>query len=319
MKFAMVFPGQGSQSVGMLQGYGESAEVQEVLAVASEALKQDIGKLIAEGPAEELNRTVNTQPVMLTAGFAAYRLWRALGGPEPDIVAGHSLGEYTALVAAGALDFADALPLVRFRAQAMQEAVPQGEGAMAAILGLDDDTVRAACAEAAEGQVVEPVNYNAPSQVVIAGHAAAVERAMAAAKARGAKRTVRLPVSGTSRSAMATISLPIRFICQMPMPDTTARPARHSPTTPKTLAPTLKPPPDGFAVFGLPADFAEAGLLCAGGVTLPFGIAAVSVLLADIMKAPRSDRRYAEPLDQAPQSRTYRAVQNFSGKVCLNA
>jgi [acyl-carrier-protein] S-malonyltransferase len=202
MKFAMVFPGQGSQSVGMLQGYGESAEVQEVLAVASEALKQDIGKLIAEGPAEELNRTVNTQPVMLTAGFAAYRLWRALGGPEPDIVAGHSLGEYTALVAAGALDFADALPLVRFRAQAMQEAVPQGEGAMAAILGLDDDTVRAACAEAAEGQVVEPVNYNAPSQVVIAGHAAAVERAMAAAKARGAKRTVRLPVSAPFHSSL---------------------------------------------------------------------------------------------------------------------
>ncbi|MCG6875644.1 MAG: ACP S-malonyltransferase [Betaproteobacteria bacterium] len=202
MKFAMVFPGQGSQSVGMLQGYGESAEVQEVLAVASEALKQDIGKLIAEGPAEELNRTVNTQPVMLTAGFAAYRLWRALDGPEPDIVAGHSLGEYTALVAAGALDFADALPLVRFRAQAMQEAVPQGEGAMAAVLGLDDDAVRAACAEAAEGQVVEPVNYNAPSQVVIAGHAAAVERAMAAAKARGAKRTVRLPVSAPFHSSL---------------------------------------------------------------------------------------------------------------------
>jgi [acyl-carrier-protein] S-malonyltransferase len=202
MKFAMVFPGQGSQSVGMLQGYGESPEVRDVLAVASETLKQDIGKLIAEGPAEELNRTVNTQPVMLTAGFAAYRLWRALGGPEPDIVAGHSLGEYTALVAAGAIDFAAALPLVRFRAQAMQDAVPQGEGAMAAILGLDDDTVQAACADAAEGEVVEPVNYNAPSQVVIAGHAAAVQRAMAAAKARGAKRTVMLPVSAPFHSSL---------------------------------------------------------------------------------------------------------------------
>jgi [acyl-carrier-protein] S-malonyltransferase len=202
MKFAMVFPGQGSQSVGMLQGYGESAEISEVLAVASSVLKQDIGKLIAEGPAEELNRTVNTQPVMLTAGVAAYRLWRALGGPEPEMVAGHSLGEYTALVAADAIDFADALPLVRFRAQAMQEAVPQGEGAMAAILGLDDDAVRAACAEAAEGQVVEPVNYNAPSQVVIAGHAGAVQRAMAAAKTRGAKRTVMLPVSAPFHSSL---------------------------------------------------------------------------------------------------------------------
>jgi len=202
MKFAMVFPGQGSQSVGMLQGYGESAEVREVLAVASDVLKQDIGKLIAEGPAEELNRTVNTQPVMLTAGVAAYRLWRAMSGPEPDIVAGHSLGEYTALVAAGAIDFSDALPLVRFRAQAMQDAVPQGEGAMAAILGLDDDAVRAACAEAAEGQVVEPVNYNAPSQVVIAGNAAAVQRAMAAAKTRGAKRTVMLPVSAPFHSSL---------------------------------------------------------------------------------------------------------------------
>jgi len=202
MKFAMVFPGQGSQSVDMLQGYGESAEVRDVLAVASDALKQDIGTLIAEGPAEELNRTVNTQPVMLTAGFAAYRVWRALGGPEPDIVAGHSLGEYTALVTAGALDFADALPLVRLRAQAMQDAVPQGEGAMAAILGLEDDAVRAACAEAADGQVVEPVNYNAPSQVVIAGHTAAVQRAMAAAKARGAKRAVMLPVSAPFHSSL---------------------------------------------------------------------------------------------------------------------
>jgi [acyl-carrier-protein] S-malonyltransferase len=202
MKFAMVFPGQGSQSVGMLEGYGESPEVREVLAIASEALKQDIGKLIAEGPAEELSRTVNTQPVMLTAGVAAYRVWRALGGPEPEMVAGHSLGEYSALVVAGAIEFSAALPLVRFRAQAMQEAVPQGEGAMAAILGLDDETVRAACAEASEGQVVEAVNYNAPNQVVIAGHAAAVQRAIAAAKSRGAKRAVTLPVSAPFHSSL---------------------------------------------------------------------------------------------------------------------
>jgi [acyl-carrier-protein] S-malonyltransferase len=202
MTFGIVFPGQGSQSVGMLAGYGDAPEVREVLGIAAEVLKQDVGKLMAEGPAEELNRTVNTQPVMLTAGFAVYRLWRALGGPEPSVVAGHSLGEYTALVAAGALAFEDALPLVRLRAQAMQEAVPLGEGAMAALLGLDDDAVRAACAEAAQGQVVEPVNFNAPGQVVIAGHAQAVQRAMDAAKARGAKRAVLLPVSAPFHSSL---------------------------------------------------------------------------------------------------------------------
>jgi len=202
MKFGMVFPGQGAQSVGMLAGYGDAAEVREVLATASEVLKQDVAKLIAEGPAEELNRTINTQPVMLTAGYAAYRLWRGLGGPEPVVVAGHSLGEYTALVAAGALAFEDALPLVRLRAQAMQEAVPQGEGAMAAILGLDEDAVRLACAESAQGQVVEAVNFNAPGQVVIAGHSGAVERAIAAAKAKGAKRAVSLPVSAPFHSSL---------------------------------------------------------------------------------------------------------------------
>jgi [acyl-carrier-protein] S-malonyltransferase len=202
MKFGMVFPGQGAQSVGMLAGYGDASEVQEVLATASEVLQQDLAKLIAEGPAEELSRTVNTQPVMLTAGYAAYRLWRAIGGPEPVVLAGHSLGEYTALVAAGALAFEDALPLVRLRAQAMQEAVPQGEGAMAAILGLDEDAVRLACAESAQGQVVEAVNFNAPGQVVIAGHAGAVERAVAAAKARGAKRAVPLPVSAPFHSSL---------------------------------------------------------------------------------------------------------------------
>jgi [acyl-carrier-protein] S-malonyltransferase len=202
MKFGMVFPGQGAQSVGMLAGYGDAAEVREVLEAASAVLKQDLARLIAEGPAEELSRTVNTQPVMLTAGYAAYRLWRGLGGPEPVVVAGHSLGEYTALVAAGALAFEDALPLVRLRAQAMQEAVPQGEGAMAAILGLDDDAVHLACAESAQGQVVEAVNFNAPGQVVIAGHAAAVERAIAAAKGKGAKRAVSLPVSAPFHSSL---------------------------------------------------------------------------------------------------------------------
>jgi [acyl-carrier-protein] S-malonyltransferase len=202
MKFGMVFPGQGAQSVGMLAGYGDAAEVREVLEAASAVLKQDLARLIAEGPAEELSRTVNTQPVMLTAGYAAYRLWRGLGGPEPVVVAGHSLGEYTALVAAEALAFEDALPLVRLRAQAMQEAVPQGEGAMAAILGLDDDAVHLACAESAQGQVVEAVNFNAPGQVVIAGHAAAVERAIAAAKGKGAKRAVSLPVSAPFHSSL---------------------------------------------------------------------------------------------------------------------
>jgi [acyl-carrier-protein] S-malonyltransferase len=201
-RFAMVFPGQGSQSVGMLQGYGDLPEVRDVLARASAALGQDIARLIADGPAEELNRTINTQPVMLTAGYAAYQAWRALGGAEPEVLAGHSLGEYTALVIAGAIDFADALPLVRFRAQAMQEAVPQGVGAMAAVLGLDDAAINAACAEAAQGQVVEPVNFNAPGQTVIAGHAEAVQRAIAAAKTRGAKRTIPLPVSAPFHSSL---------------------------------------------------------------------------------------------------------------------
>ena len=198
----MVFPGQGSQSVGMMQPYGDIAAVRDVLAEASDALNQDLRKLMAEGPAEQLNLTVNTQPVMLTAGYAAYRAWISLGGAEPALVAGHSLGEYTALVAAGVLSFRDALPLVRFRAQAMQEAVPQGQGAMAAILGLDEDAVRAACAEAAQGEVVQAVNFNSPGQVVIAGHAAAVKRACDAAKAKGAKRALPLPVSAPFHSAL---------------------------------------------------------------------------------------------------------------------
>jgi [acyl-carrier-protein] S-malonyltransferase len=202
MKLAMVFPGQGSQSVGMLAGYGDAPVIRETLAEASDILRQDVGKLMAEGPAEDLNSTVNTQPVMVIAGICAWRLWREFGGAEPMLVAGHSLGEYTALVAAGALSFSDCLPLVRLRARAMQEAVPQGKGGMAAILGLDDDAVRAACAEAAGDQVCEAVNFNAPSQVVIAGHADAVKRAMEVAKARGAKRALALPVSAPFHSSL---------------------------------------------------------------------------------------------------------------------
>jgi [acyl-carrier-protein] S-malonyltransferase len=201
-KSAFVFPGQGSQTVGMMQAFAESPVVRQVFSEASEALGEDVWKLVAEGPTEKLNSTVNTQPVMLTAGYATYRAWLEAGGREPDMVAGHSLGEYTALVAAGVIAFRDAVPLVRFRAQAMQEAVPVGTGAMAAILGLDDDVVRKACAEAADGEVVEAVNFNAPSQVVIAGHKTAVERAAAAAKAAGAKRAVMLPVSAPFHSSL---------------------------------------------------------------------------------------------------------------------
>jgi [acyl-carrier-protein] S-malonyltransferase len=202
MKFAMVFPGQGSQSIGMMQAYGDLPEIRETLAEASDVLHQDIARLMAEGPADELSRTVNTQPVMVTAGYAVFRAWLALGGAKPAMVAGHSLGEYTALVAAGALAFRDCLPLVRLRAQAMQAAVPEGTGAMAAILGLEDDKVVAACAEAAAGEVVEAVNFNSPGQVVIAGHAAAVKRGAEMAKARGAKRAVMLPVSAPFHSSL---------------------------------------------------------------------------------------------------------------------
>ncbi len=202
MKFAFVFPGQGSQTVGMLNAFADHAIVRETVQEASDALNQDLGKLIAEGPAEDLNLTTNTQPVMLTAAYAIYRAWQQAGGPAPAIVAGHSLGEYTALVAAGALAFRDAVPLVRFRAQAMQTAVPVGEGGMAAILGLDDDTVRAVCAEASVAGVVEAVNFNAPAQVVIAGHKAAVEKACEVAKAKGAKRALPLPVSAPFHSSL---------------------------------------------------------------------------------------------------------------------
>jgi [acyl-carrier-protein] S-malonyltransferase len=202
MKFAMVFPGQGSQSVGMLAGYGDIPAIRKTVAEASEILEQDIGRLIAQGPREELDSTVNTQPVMVTAGICAWRAWRELGGSEPALVAGHSLGEYTALVAAEAISLSDCLPLVRLRAKAMQDAVPHGQGAMAAILGLEDDAVRAACAEAAGEEVCEAVNFNAPSQVVIAGHVGAVRRAMEVAKARGAKRALALPVSAPFHSSL---------------------------------------------------------------------------------------------------------------------
>ena len=202
MKLAFVFPGQGSQSVGMMQGWGERAEVRATFVEASDALGQDLWALVTDGPADLLNQTVNTQPAMLAADIAAWRVWRAAGGTIPVLMAGHSLGEYAALVAAGSLNFADAIRLVRFRAEAMQAAVPEGVGAMAAILGLDDDAVRVVCAGAAAGEVVEAVNLNSPGQVVIAGNKAAVERAMVLAKEKGAKRALPLPVSVPSHSSL---------------------------------------------------------------------------------------------------------------------
>ncbi len=199
----MMFPGQGSQSVGMLSALAASdAIVTQTFAEASGALGFDLWELCQRGPEEQLAQTENTQPAMLAAGVAAWRAWRGRGGPAAVRMAGHSLGEYTALVCAGALDFARAVELVRFRGQAMQRAVPAGTGAMAAILGLDDSVIEAACAEAARGEVVQPVNYNSPGQLVIAGHAAAVARAIEACKARGAKRAVALPVSVPSHSAL---------------------------------------------------------------------------------------------------------------------
>lgn len=202
MKFAFVFPGQGSQSVGMMQGFDALPVVRKTFEEAGDVLKLDLWQMVTAGPVETINQTINTQPVMLTAGVAVYRAWQEMGGNQPEFMAGHSLGEYTALVAAGALSFADALPLVRYRAQVMQEAVAEGVGGMAAILGLDDDAVRAVCAEAAQGEVVEAVNFNSPGQVVIAGSKAAVERGMELAKARGAKRALPLPVSVPSHCSL---------------------------------------------------------------------------------------------------------------------
>jgi len=201
-KFAFVFPGQGSQAVGMLNGFADNPVVSETLAEASDAIQMDIVRLIAEGPKEDLDLTTNTQPVMLSASVAFYRAWLAAGGALPEVVAGHSLGEFSALVAAGVIPFADAVRLVRFRAQAMQEAVPVGQGGMAAILGLSDEDVIAACAEAAQGDVVEPANFNAPAQLVIAGHKGALERACEVAKEKGAKRAIMLPVSAPFHSSL---------------------------------------------------------------------------------------------------------------------
>ena len=202
--FAFLFPGQGSQTVGMLDAWGDHPAVQDTLAEASSVLGQDVGQMIAQGPAETLALTTHTQPVMLTAGIACYRAWRAEGGAEPAAVAGHSLGEYTALVAAGVLTLADALPLVRFRAQAMQEAVPVGTGAMAAILGLDARTVSQGCAQAAAatGEVVEAANFNDPNQTVIAGSKAGVDKGCEILKGKGAKRALLLTVSAPFHSSL---------------------------------------------------------------------------------------------------------------------
>ncbi len=202
MKLAMVFPGQGSQAVGMLQAYAGLPEVDQVLLEVHQILGAEFVRLLHEGPAEALNLTVNTQPAMLTVGVAVFRAWRKLGGPVPEVVAGHSLGEYAALVAAESISLREGLPLVRFRAESMQDAVPAGQGAMAAILNLDDDAVRAACAEAAENEIVQAVNFNAPGQVVIAGHKGAVARAIEACKSRGARRALPLPVSAPFHSSL---------------------------------------------------------------------------------------------------------------------
>ncbi|MDE2069796.1 MAG: ACP S-malonyltransferase [Gammaproteobacteria bacterium] len=203
MSFAAVFPGQGSQSIGMLASFlPEYPEIKQVFAEASEVLNYDLWELVQAGPDERLNSTERTQPALLAAGVALWRLWQSSKGSKPAFMTGHSLGEYTALVCAGALDFKAAIKLVEFRGQAMQQAVPPGAGAMAAILGLEDETVRLACMEAAQGQVVQAVNFNSPGQVVIAGEKPAVERAMASCSAKGAKRAVLLPVSVPSHCAL---------------------------------------------------------------------------------------------------------------------
>lgn len=203
MSTAFVFPGQGSQSVGMQADLPERwPQVRETYSQASEALDFDLLELVSEGPAERLNQTINTQPAMLTAGVATWRAWKAAGGLDPAMMAGHSLGEYTALVCAGALDFAEAVRLVRRRAELMQGAVPSGEGAMAAVLGLDDRSIADACASASGDGVVEPVNFNAPGQVVVAGQRVAVERLVEVAKAAGARRAILLAVSVPAHSSL---------------------------------------------------------------------------------------------------------------------
>jgi [acyl-carrier-protein] S-malonyltransferase len=200
-KLAFFFPGQGSQSVGMMSGFGDAKIIRDTFIEASDILGVDFWAMATEAN-ESINETTNTQPIMLIAGVATWRAWQAVSAHTPSVLAGHSLGEYTALVASGALSFADSLPLVRYRAEVMQNAVPAGVGAMAAILGLDDDVVRAVCAEAAQDQVLEAVNFNSPGQVVIAGSKAAVERGMALAKDKGAKRALPLPVSVPSHCAL---------------------------------------------------------------------------------------------------------------------
>jgi len=200
-KFAFLFPGQGSQSVGMMSGFGESAIIRDTFTEASDILGFDFWAMATE-PNEAINETTNTQPIMLIAGVATWRAWQASTDKLPSVLAGHSLGELTALVVSGALSFSDALPLVRLRAEVMQSAVPAGVGAMAAILGLDDEVVREVCAEAAQTEVLEAVNFNSPGQVVIAGNKAAVERGMELAKAKGAKRALALPVSVPSHCAL---------------------------------------------------------------------------------------------------------------------
>ena len=202
MSLAIVFPGQGSQSIGMMKGFADMPIVERTFLEANTILGIDLWTMVREGPAEALNQTVNTQPVMLVAGVACWRAWREKNGPLPQWLAGHSLGEYSALVAADALRFEDALPLVRFRAQAMQEAVPEGTGGIAAIVGLDAATVEQVCREAAQGEVLEPANLNSPVQVVIAGHRAAVERGMARAKDKGAKIATLLPMSAPSHCSL---------------------------------------------------------------------------------------------------------------------
>lgn len=205
MKFAFVFPGQGSQSVGMMNGYANLPIIQETFREASDILKQDFWSMVNSGPAEDLNLTVNTQPLMLIAGIAVYRAWISLGGVKPALLAGHSLGEYTALVAAEVLSFADALTLVRFRAQAMQHAVPEGVGGMAAILGLDDEIIRTVCHDITQqcnGESLEPANFNSPGQVVIAGHKNAILKGIEMAKSKGAKRAIMLPMSIPSHCSL---------------------------------------------------------------------------------------------------------------------
>lgn len=242
MSFACVFPGQGSQSVGMLETLAaDEAVVRDTFAEAGNALGYDLWALVQGGPADALNETHRTQPALLAAGVAVWRAWRARGGATPTLMAGHSLGEYTALVCAGALDFSTALKLVEHRGALMQQAVPAGTGAMAAVIGLDDDGVRAACADAAQGEVVEAVNYNSPGQVVIAGHTAAVERAGAAAKTRGAKRVLPLPVSVPSHCALMK---PAADALASRLADTTF----DTPNVPVVLNVTAAPATDAGAI-----------------------------------------------------------------------